>query len=221
MLDFNDATEKDLLICNQCNKVSLPIVLIHFTTVTLYNCLHFWELTLSLQGCYGGLLALFHQITGETCIEARILTLNFNCSSALRVLLPIDPLKSVFPPHLRKHTLTCTIWHWDEKNPQHQQARLESSVIVGNSRRLCPLFYSSFQVQNISRQTRLSNVVIIVGSGDRAVERRTVNRGDGGSTPPTTVLRRRQFCSPHICLCLSEETLKASGPSIWCLYQGK
>ena len=44
------------------------------------------------------------------------------------------------------------------------------------------------------------------------VERRTVNRGDGGSIPTTAVSKLRQFRSPHICLCLSEETLKASGP---------
>ena len=35
-----------------------------------------------------------------------------------------------------------------------------------------------------------------MGSGGRAVERRTVNRGDGGSIPPTGV---------------SKETLKAGG----------
>ena len=51
-----------------------------------------------------------------------------------------------------------------------------------------------------------------VGSGGRAVERRTVNRGDCGSIPPNAVSKLRQFCSPHICLCLSEETLKAGGP---------
>ena len=51
-----------------------------------------------------------------------------------------------------------------------------------------------------------------VGSGGRTVERRTVNRGDGGSIPSTTVSKLRQFCLPHICLCLSEETLKAGGP---------
>ena len=51
-----------------------------------------------------------------------------------------------------------------------------------------------------------------MGCGGRAVERRTVNRGDGGSIPPAAVSKLRQFCSPHICLCLSEETLKASGP---------
>ena len=30
--------------------------------------------------------------------------------------------------------------------------------------------------------------------------------------PPAAVSKLRQFCSPHICLCLSEETLKAVGP---------
>ena len=49
-------------------------------------------------------------------------------------------------------------------------------------------------------------------SGGRAVEHRTISRGDGGSIPPTDVSILRQFCSPHICLCLSEETLKAGGP---------
>ena len=44
-----------------------------------------------------------------------------------------------------------------------------------------------------------------MGSGDRAVERRTVNRGGRW-------FNLRQFRSPHIYLCLSEETLKASGP---------
>ena len=58
-------------------------------------------------------------------------------------------------------------------------------------------------------------------SGGRAVVHRTVNLGDGGSIPPTAVSKFKQFRSPHICLCLSEETLKASGPSIWCLCQGK
>ena len=53
-----------------------------------------------------------------------------------------------------------------------------------------------------------------MGSGGRAVERRTVNRGDGGSVPPTAVskLSLRQFRTPHICLCLSEKTLKTGGP---------
>ena len=45
-----------------------------------------------------------------------------------------------------------------------------------------------------------------------AVERRTVNRRDGGAIPPIAVSKLRQFRSPHICLCLSEETLRAAGP---------
>ena len=44
------------------------------------------------------------------------------------------------------------------------------------------------------------------------VERRTAYRRDGGSIPPTTVSKLRQFHSPHICLCLSEEILTAGGP---------
>ena len=50
------------------------------------------------------------------------------------------------------------------------------------------------------------------GSGGRAVERRTVNRGDGGSIPPAAVSKLRQFRPPHICPCLSEEILKAGSP---------
>jgi len=53
---------------------------------------------------------------------------------------------------------------------------------------------------------------LLVGSGGRVVECWTVNRGDGGSIPPTAVSKLTQFRSPHICLCLSEETLKAGGP---------
>ena len=45
------------------------------------------------------------------------------------------------------------------------------------------------------------------------VERWTVNRGDNGSVPPNIVSKLRQFRSSQICLCLSEETLKAGGPS--------
>jgi len=44
------------------------------------------------------------------------------------------------------------------------------------------------------------------------VERRTVNRVDGGSITPTAISKLRQFRSVHICLCLSENTLKAGGP---------
>ena len=57
-----------------------------------------------------------------------------------------------------------------------------------------------------------NNLILHQALGGRAVERRTVNRGDGGSIPPTAVSKLRQFCSPHICLGLSEETLKAGGP---------
>ena len=52
----------------------------------------------------------------------------------------------------------------------------------------------------------------IVQSGDHAVEHRTVNRGDSGSIPLAAISKLRQLRSPHICLCLSEETLKAGGP---------
>ena len=52
---------------------------------------------------------------------------------------------------------------------------------------------------------------ITVRSGGRAVQRVTVNRGDGGSIPPTADSKLRQFRSPHIAY-LSEETLKAMGP---------
>ena len=52
----------------------------------------------------------------------------------------------------------------------------------------------------------------MVGSGGCAVEHRTVNRGDSGSIPPTVISKLRQFHSPHIYLCISEETLKVGGP---------
>ena len=58
----------------------------------------------------------------------------------------------------------------------------------------------------------MPTTAIKVGSGGRTAERRPVNRGDGGSIPPTYVSKLRQFRSPHICLCLSEEILKAGGP---------
>ena len=51
-----------------------------------------------------------------------------------------------------------------------------------------------------------------VGSGGHAVERWTVSREDVGSIPPNVISKLRQFRSPHISLCLSEETLKAGGP---------
>ena len=63
----------------------------------------------------------------------------------------------------------------------------------------------------ISVQFILITPNLYVGSGGRAVKCRTVNRGDGGSIPPTAVSKLSQFSSPHNC-CLSEETLKAGGP---------
>ena len=50
-----------------------------------------------------------------------------------------------------------------------------------------------------------------MGSGGLAVERRTVNRGDCGSIPTPADLKLRQFRPPQICICLSEEKLKADG----------
>ena len=38
--------------------------------------------------------------------------------------------------------------------------------------------------------------IIKVGSGGHVVECWTVNRGDGGSFPPTAVSKLRQFCLP-------------------------
>ena len=41
----------------------------------------------------------------------------------------------------------------------------------------------------------------------------SVNGGDGGSIPPTTISKLRQFLSPHIaCVFRKIETLKAGGP---------
>ena len=61
--------------------------------------------------------------------------------------------------------------------------------------------------------TTYANARRSVGSGGRAVECRTVNRGDGGSIlDGCSISKLRQFRSPRICLCLSEETIKAVGP---------
>ena len=54
-----------------------------------------------------------------------------------------------------------------------------------------------------------------LGSGGRAVVRRSVNRGDGGSIPPTAVSKLTQFRLPHICLWFSEDT-----KSRWSLLSG-
>ena len=49
----------------------------------------------------------------------------------------------------------------------------------------------------------------MVGSTGPAAEHQTINQGDGDSIPPAGISK---FRSPHICLCLSEEMLKAGGP---------
>ena len=49
-------------------------------------------------------------------------------------------------------------------------------------------------------------VEIDVGSGGRAVECRTINRGDSGSIPPIAISKLRQFHSPHICLSFRRDT---------------
>ena len=64
----------------------------------------------------------------------------------------------------------------------------------------------------ILNQCQDSYVVVSDTTTWGAVECQTVNQGDGGSIPPTAVSKLRQFHSSHICLCLSEETLKADGP---------
>ena len=51
-----------------------------------------------------------------------------------------------------------------------------------------------------------------MGTGGHAAEHPTVNRGDGGSILPTAISKLMQYRLSHICLCLSEETLKAGGP---------
>ena len=66
---------------------------------------------------------------------------------------------------------------------------------------------------------RSLNVIVKYGytSGDRSEQwsrgRAPVCQSGGGdSIPPAAVSKIRQFRSPHICLCLSEETLNAGGP---------
>ena len=69
-----------------------------------------------------------------------------------------------------------------------------------------------FTIRNIIYILKV-DVIFTMGSSGRTVECQTVNREDGGSIPPTAVfIQLRRFRSPHICLCLSEETLKAGGP---------
>ena len=50
----------------------------------------------------------------------------------------------------------------------------------------------------------------VVGSGGRVVERRTVNRGDGGSIPPTAVSKLISF-NPHLPVSFGRDT-ESRGP---------
>ena len=62
-----------------------------------------------------------------------------------------------------------------------------------------------------------------MGSGGRAVERRTVNRGDGGSISHTAVSKRRQFRSPHTPVSFGRDTKKLShtgGKCVTCSASG-
>ena len=73
---------------------------------------------------------------------------------------------------------------------------------------------------DVITNTRLRNTNENNRSGGRAVERRTVNRGDGGSIPPA-VSKLRQFRSPHIACVFRKIHKKPVVPSIWCLRHGK
>ena len=57
-----------------------------------------------------------------------------------------------------------------------------------------------------------SDCLLGIESGERWSRGRATVNQETGSIPPTVVSKLRQFCSSHICLCLSEETLKAGGP---------
>ena len=60
-----------------------------------------------------------------------------------------------------------------------------------------------------------------VGSSGRVIEHRTANRGDGGSIPPTTVLKLEAVSfTPHLPV-FRKRHKKPLVPSIWCLCQGK
>ena len=63
--------------------------------------------------------------------------------------------------------------------------------------------YVTYQILTLSK---VWGVVVARLSAGLSIE------GDGGSIPPAAISKLRQFRSPHICLYLSEETLKAGGP---------
>ena len=87
----------------------------------------------------------------------------------------------------------------------------ETSIYARTAEMYCNYLMTLSVLRYVLKCSKTS-VIFQWGSGGRAVERRTINRGDGGSIPPTAVSKLRQVRSPHICLGLSEETLKAGGP---------
>ena len=60
-------------------------------------------------------------------------------------------------------------------------------------------------------------LLLYVGSGGRAVERRTLN---SGSIPPAAVTKLRQFRSANICLSFGRDT-KTGGPFYLVSMQGE
>ena len=88
------------------------------------------------------------------------------------------------------------VWrkHWSLEVPQYSDVHRgrgtagRGALVIGQHLQL--------QQTQAVRQCLLAGLE--VGSGGRAVERRTVNRRDGGAIPPTAVSKFYQFRSPHI-----------------------
>ena len=76
-------------------------------------------------------------------------------------------------------------------------------------------FVSATGVDHQWLQPCISNTPTRMGSGGRAVERRTVNRGDGGSIPPTAVSKLGNFFTPHLPVSFGRDT-----KSRWSLLSG-
>ena len=53
-----------------------------------------------------------------------------------------------------------------------------------------------FELRNVTVTLHFRRRRTGLGSGGRAVERRTVNQGNGGSIPPSAVSKIRQFLHP-------------------------
>ena len=101
------------------------------------------------------------------------------------------------PRQTQADDITHTTYDYERNYFEKECKRLQLlSHVISIRCTASPLSFNIFSFMNL-------------GSSGCAVEHRTVNRGDGGSIPPTAVSKLRQFRSPHNCLCLSEETLKA------------